>query len=63
MTSTKIHNPAEENTILAIPCNFSGDFDELEERVKTIMEKSQNEAPSGNRKVHRCVERKVEAVP
>ena len=52
--STKIHNPAEENTTLAIPCNFSGDFDELEERVKSMMEKSQNEDPSGNCKAHRC---------
>ena len=52
--STKILNPAEENTTLAIPCNFSGDFDELEERVKSMMEKSQNEAPSGNCKAHRC---------
>ena len=52
--STKILNPAEENTTLAIPCNFSGDFDELEVRVKSMMEKSQNEALSGNCKAHRC---------
>ena len=48
-----MHNP-EENTTVAIPSNFSGDLDELEERVKSMMEKSQNEAPSGNCKAHRC---------
>ena len=44
--STKIQNPAEENTTLAIPCNL-GDFDELEERVKSMMEKSQNKIAKG----------------
>ena len=52
--STKIHNPAEENTTLAIPCNFSGDFDELEERVKSMMEKSQNRIASGVKLADRC---------
>ena len=38
--STEIHNP-EENTTVAIPSNFSGDLDELEEKVKSLMEKGQ----------------------
>merc|ERR1712243_184982 len=37
----KIHNPEEERT-LAIPSNYSGDLEELEERVKSMMEKSEN---------------------
>ena len=54
MPSTKIHNPAEENTTLAIPCNFSGDFDELEERVKSMMEKSQYFIASGKERANIC---------
>ena len=37
----KIRNPGEDRT-LAIPSNFSGDLQELEERVQLMMEKSQN---------------------
>ena len=44
--STEIHNP-EENTTVAIPSNFSGDLDELEEKVKSLMEKSQNKIGYG----------------
>ena len=51
--STKIHNP-EENTTLAIPNSFSGDLDELEERVKSMMEKSQNKYANGQQLAHRC---------
>ena len=36
-----------ENTTLAIPGNFSGDLEELEERVKSMMEKSQNKLANG----------------
>ena len=36
-----IHNPREDCS-LAIPNSFSGDLEELEERVKSLMEKSQN---------------------
>ena len=35
------HKP-EQNKTVAIPSSFSGDFQELEERVKSMMEKSQN---------------------
>ena len=39
-----IPNPKENGT-LAIPKNFSGDFEELEETVQSMMEKSQNSLP------------------
>ena len=39
--SSKIHNSGENRT-LAVPNNFSGDLVELEERVKSMMEKSQD---------------------
>ena len=38
--SSTIHNPVENRT-LAIPSNFSGNLDEIEARVKSMMEKSQ----------------------
>ena len=50
--SREMHNP-EENTTVAIPGNFSGDLDELEERVKSMMEKSQNKLSNG-RHADRC---------
>ena len=50
--STEIHNP-EENTTVAIPGNFSGDLDELEERVKSMIEKSENKLTNG-RHADRC---------
>ena len=54
MPSTKIHNP-EENTTLAIPNSFSGDLDELEEMVKSMMEKSQHQYRDGKHgKADRC---------
>ena len=37
----EIHNPREDQS-LAIPSSFSGDIEELEEKVKSMMEKSQN---------------------
>ena len=39
--NSKIVNPGETKTV-AVPGNFSGDLEELEERVKSMMEKSQN---------------------
>ena len=51
-------NVHEENGTLAVPSNFSGDFLELEERVKSMMEKSQNNYvntnANENRKADRC---------
>ena len=46
-------NP-RENTTLAIPSNFSGDLEELEERVKSMMEKSQNKTADGRKLAHIC---------
>ena len=43
-----------ENRTLAIPSNFSGHLDELEERVKSMMEKSQNRIASGVKFAYRC---------
>ena len=40
------HNPVENRT-LAIPSNFSGDLDDLEEMVKSMMEKSSNKLAAG----------------
>ena len=47
-----IQNPRENGT-LAIPSNF-GDFDELEERVKSMMGKSQNKNANGNQLAYVC---------
>ena len=43
-----------ENRTLAIPGNNSGDFEELDERVKSMMEKSQNKYANGQRLADRC---------
>ena len=51
--SGKIINP-EENRTLAIPSNFSGNLVELEERVKSMMEKSQNKVANGRGFAHLC---------
>ena len=51
-----IHNLGENKT-LAIPGNNSGDFEELDERVKSMMEKSQNKisnGPNAFMAAHRC---------
>ena len=45
---------AEKNRTLAIPGNFSGDFEELEERVRSMMEESQNTLANGLQKAHTC---------
>ena len=43
-----------ENGTIAIPGNFSGDFEELDERVKSLMEKSQNRTANGLCFADRC---------
>ena len=50
---SRIRN-AEENRTLAIPGNFLGDFEELEEKVRSMMEKSQNQYANGHQKAHTC---------
>ena len=49
----KINNPGENGT-LAIPSNFSGDLEELEERVKSMMEKSEHKYANGIQLADRC---------
>ena len=44
------------NGALAIPSNFSGDFEELEERVKSMMGKSENKNARGNQFAYVCKE-------
>ena len=52
--SSKSHDFRESRT-LAIPSHFSGDpLEELEERVRSMMEKSQNKVASGLRLAHVC---------
>ena len=51
--SSKINSP-EENRSLAIPSHFSGDMDALEEKVKSMMEKSQNLYQHQNIKADVC---------
>ena len=51
--SSKVYD-AKENGTLAIPRKFSGDLDELEEMVKSMMEKSQNKHADGTRFADRC---------
>ena len=48
-----IHNLGENRT-LAIPGNNSGDFEELDEKLKSMMEKSQNKIANGLQLAHRC---------
>ena len=47
----KTHKPGETR-ILAVPNKFSGDLVELEERVKSMMEKSQNKNAYGRHLTH-----------
>ena len=44
----------EGNTAVAIPGNFSGDIDQLEEMVKSMMEKSENKYANGRSKADCC---------
>ena len=50
----KQNNHPGENRSLAIPNNLSGDLEELEERVKSMMEKSPNKTASGRQFAHVC---------
>ena len=43
-----------ESTAVAIPRNYSGDVDQLEEMVKSMMEKSENKYANGHCKADRC---------
>ena len=45
-TGSREHNPGE-NRALAIPSQFSGDLEELDERVKSMMEKGQIKIANG----------------
>ena len=45
---------AGNNSALAIPSNFSGDVDQLEEMLKSMMEKSENDVANGRQKADRC---------
>ena len=47
-------NEAETNNVIALSSIFSGNIDELEERVKSLMEKSPNNYGEGNRKADKC---------
>ena len=42
------------NNVVAIPNNFSNDFKELDEKVNSMMKKSENLLPNGQRKAHIC---------
>ena len=54
-SSSKISSNPEENRSLAIPTHFSGgDMDALEEKVKSMMEKSQNNYQHQNIKADVC---------
>jgi len=46
--------PAEANTTVAIPNNCSGDIDQIEEMVKSMMEKSENMYQNHNQRADRC---------
>ena len=43
-----------DDTTLAIPANFFGGLEELEERVKSMMEKSENKYANGRHLADRC---------
>ena len=45
---------AEDSSAVAIPSSYSGDVDQLEEMVKSMMEKSENNYPNQNIKADRC---------
>lgn len=44
----------ETSNTVALSTHFSGNLEELEERVQSMMEKSQNDYAHGQRKAHRC---------
>ena len=45
---------AGDNSALAVPSNFCGDVDQLEEMIKSMMEKSENNVANGRQKADRC---------
>ena len=45
---------AEGNTKVALQSQHSGDLDQLEQMVKSMMEKSENRYANGNCLAHRC---------
>ena len=47
-------NEPDKNRTVALPTHFSGDLEELEERVQSMMEKSQNNYANGLRKADKC---------
>ena len=44
----------KSDNVIAIPGRFSGDFKELDEKINSMMEKSENLLPNGQRKAHTC---------
>ena len=54
LPSKETHNSPEGNSALAIPTSYSGNFDELEARVSSLMEKSQNKTADGRQSAYRC---------
>ena len=53
-TSSKKIIRTDDNTAVAIPGSFSGDVNQLEEMVKSMMEKSENKYANGHCKADRC---------
>ena len=55
-TFDRIHNTnwTETSNAVAFSTHFSGNIEELEERVQSMMEKSQNKYANGQQKAHRC---------
>ena len=49
----KKHKP-EDGTAVSIPSNYSADLDQLEETVKSMMEKSQNKHANGKQLLDQC---------
>ena len=47
-------NSNEEESKTTIALSNSGDFEELEQRVQAMMEKSQNNRPNGRQKAYTC---------
>ena len=45
---------AEDNSAVVIPSSYSGDLDQLEAIVKSMMEKSENNVANGRQKAHIC---------
>ena len=54
LTSKETHNSPEGNSALAIPTSYSGNFEELEARVSSLMEKSQNKTADGKKLAYLC---------